>query len=1356
MLLGRLATVAVWVGAILAVALLGGDGARAQTCTSPSATSDSVPANPGIASGAVDAARTAAGGSTQYFKGCSEVVDLAGAMQPMSPAGGPAWPRTNCPHLEAGLANFETLFGYNVQAGADVTIAAGQRVLFRPCSLRGDGTLNPSVTLRRIRIQSGGALIFDDADITLHIEEIIVDAGGELIMGSESCRLYSNVQIMYHGSRATSELTNDNYAAGTSKGLQSKGAVDMHGKQFQPTWSRLSRPAAAGQTIVFIQDAVNWEVGQTIMLTTTVFEDCSVQWQSYCPNGPHQNEEKIIAAIELNRGTNEYAVELTTALQYNHYAGHEYQAEVVLLSRNLYMWGQATGDDFGMHQMVAGSQARGRWSGVQVENGGQLNVEARYPFHFHLLDAANSQQSYAKDCSVTSSNFRCFVVHQSNAMLLESNTAYNIKGMCYYLEDGVEEDVNLMYNFGGHVHPIFKPADGGYGQGGEQFNQQNGLLLPADTSASAFYIPNAYNTFVGNAASGGWSGFAFPNTPLPIGLAQGQDLGDRNPEKRPTKEFRGNSAHSAGFYWRGHGSCFYTGARHTYNTGSAIMQYDSGRHARSTVDGTTGQTAWMVFQDVKAFLCRKGVAHWGNQIELINFEIHDSESVAAMVFGEATLYNGLITGNSGNSDGVAQLGSVWGFQFYDTWVKIILDRVTFRGFSAQDRVIRFMDHSDQFLPQGINAVRGIKYENCDPAVLVALRRCGPQCGDADEFATTMSSKIYSIWDYDGSMVGSYPAASGKTGTPQILGSNRAWWNLGSQCAYNSDWQMYYCDWTTERQIVYTKVEIPNVMNGCDSGYGTCSGQNARYTVGTMSQWGQKSSRFVTLSPWSGVAGHGNIGWHWHPYADTPDTGVEFNGGPSRFVIKDHQISRGNFIVLSVRYPADTTFQVVLNGWGTVTDQPVPQKSLAEVTQATEVLSDQSTFVCGQWNQLCTSYGSGNAVGPAWHFDGTHLYIRVVQPHCYSGSERENCQNSYFYQFNDTKIWDIRNGVDYEITASSGASSTTVDGIQFFQTGECKAMDGGVVQTGCTSGTPNAFSEVVGSSRGPVTPMYASSKPVCTAPSSSSGTSGTSAGTTTTSGTGTTGTTGAVCVPTITACPTNATPAWCGNLDDGCGNAIPCGACQGPFDQCTNNRCVCQGQTCLQAGFECGLSDNGCNVGQLLDCSTCNGTDVCSSDQKCNPAGQTPVLTCSGEGFNCGQLQTTYQPSGAPVTFQCGQCTGQNTCVNNVCSCTPLTAAQACRPNQCTQEFDGCGGVINCGSCPIDAPCQIASGECTSFGCASPGETLVGGSCICDKPGYVLESQTGECVDESTSVSVGALTRMSAGLVALVFAFMLLC
>lgn len=87
------------------------------------------------------------------------------------------------------------------------------------------------------------------------------------------------------------------------------------------------------------------------------------------------------------------------------------------------------------------------------------------------------------------------------------------------------------------VNVIGRPAIGSP-QEGEVFWQTPEITNPADASASGFYITNSYNRFVGNAASGGWSGYAFVNLPLPIGMHTNRIM---DPSARPTLEFDGNT-----------------------------------------------------------------------------------------------------------------------------------------------------------------------------------------------------------------------------------------------------------------------------------------------------------------------------------------------------------------------------------------------------------------------------------------------------------------------------------------------------------------------------------------------------------------------------------------------------------------------------------------------------------------------------------------------------------------------------------------------------------------------------------------------------------------------------------------------
>jgi hypothetical protein len=144
----------------------------------------------------------------------------------------------------------------------------------------------------------------------------------------------------------------------------------------------------------------------------------------------------------------------------------------------------------------------------------------------------------------------------------------------------------------------------------------NSAALADDVGASPFYITNAYVKLIGNAASGGWSGFSFPNLPGAVGLHQ-YAAPYFCPMNRPLLLFQGtllsegcsnlflylvsfflrsfgfcsilsplfsspsgNSAHSTGF-WQEHAAGVYLGGNlhhdangnYVYTTGRDISRY---------------------------------------------------------------------------------------------------------------------------------------------------------------------------------------------------------------------------------------------------------------------------------------------------------------------------------------------------------------------------------------------------------------------------------------------------------------------------------------------------------------------------------------------------------------------------------------------------------------------------------------------------------------------------------------------------------------------------------------------------------------------------------------------------------------
>jgi hypothetical protein len=124
---------------------------------------------------------------------------------------------------------------------------------------------------------------------------------------------------------------------------------------------------------------------------------------------------------------------------------------------------------------------------------------------------------------------------------------------------------------------------------------------------------------------------------------------------------------------------------------------------------------------------------------------------------------------------------------------------------------------------------------------------------------------------------------------------------------------------------------------------------------------------------------------------------------------------------------------------------------------------------------------------------------------------------------------------------------------------------------------------------------------------------------------------------------------------------------------------------------CGTAATGC--GGDVSCGTCPSGQVCSVSTGagtcfvCQP--QTAAQACGGN--TCGSA-----PDGCGGTVSCGTCAAPDTCSGagggpGTCQCVPKTFSEVCvtppdRPFACGSGSDGCGGTVNCGTCPAGSPC----------------------------------------------------------------------
>jgi hypothetical protein len=75
------------------------------------------------------------------------------------------------------------------------------------------------------------------------------------------------------------------------------------------------------------------------------------------------------------------------------------------------------------------------------------------------------------------------------------------------------------------------------------------------------------------------------------------------------------------------------------------------------------------------------------------------------------------------------------------------------------------------------------------------------------------------------------------------------------------------------------------------------------------------------------------------------------------------------------------------------------------------------------------------------------------------------------------------------------------------------------------------------------------------------------------------------------------------------------------------------------------------------------------------------LNCYNDSATCGTID-----DGCGGTVNCGTCPKGEVCTNNNCysvNCKPST----CGPNSCGCSGDGCGGTVCCGGCPVGSYCN---------------------------------------------------------------------
>nr|XP_014351910.1 PREDICTED: fibrocystin-L [Latimeria chalumnae] len=430
------------------------------------------------------------------------------------------------------------------EKGMLVVISKGQTIL-----------LDQSTPVLKMLLIQGGKLVFDEADIELQAENILITDGGVLQIGTESSPFQHKAIITLHGHLRSPELP----VYGAKTLAVREGILDLHGFPVSVIWTHLAQTAEAGSSQLVLQQPVEWKIGNEIVIASTGHR-----------HSQRENEKKKIASVSVDGRT----LTLTEPLMYTHLGisvtlpdgtKFEGRAEIGLLTRNILVrgsdniewsdeieacpkgfdtgefatqacfqgkFGEEIGSDqFGGCIMFHAQRpsellAIGRIEYVEIFHAGQAFRLGRYPIHWHMMGDMHFK-SYVKGCAIHQTYNRAVTIHNTHHLLVENNVIYDIMGGAFFIEDGIEHGNVLQYNLA-------------------VFVRQSTSLLNDDVTPAAFWVTNPNNTVRHNAAAGGTHfGFWYRMHDHPDGASYDPQVCQKHV---PLGEFFNNTVHSQGWF----------------------------------------------------------------------------------------------------------------------------------------------------------------------------------------------------------------------------------------------------------------------------------------------------------------------------------------------------------------------------------------------------------------------------------------------------------------------------------------------------------------------------------------------------------------------------------------------------------------------------------------------------------------------------------------------------------------------------------------------------------------------------------------------------------------------------------------
>eukprot|EP00928_Gymnodinium_smaydae_P008245 TRINITY_DN12998_c0_g1_i1.p1 TRINITY_DN12998_c0_g1~~TRINITY_DN12998_c0_g1_i1.p1 ORF type:complete len:1098 (-),score=241.77 TRINITY_DN12998_c0_g1_i1:194-3487(-) len=289
------------------------------------------------------------------------------------------------------------------------------------------------------------------------------------------------------------------------------GTLDIHGAPRLKVWTRLARTAKAGDTVIVLQDIVDYKPGEELLVcaTDTSHKHFSGNGLFGAPPVDFHNERVYIKEVAADMKT----ITLTEPLEWTHISTHfnrpdgEYidlSAEVALLSRNVKIQGDEQSYEYswGGHTQVAFGGIY-RLENAEFYRMGQQGEMSRYPIHFHVSQQWG-RHCYAKHNSIHNCFQRAVAIHGTDYTQVINNVGFEIVGHMFFIETGMEKFNLLENNLGVGAIPLLSG------------------MLESDQEPAGFWTAAPNNVWRDNVAVTGSDGWYFQLPKHPI--SQNMDI----------------------------------------------------------------------------------------------------------------------------------------------------------------------------------------------------------------------------------------------------------------------------------------------------------------------------------------------------------------------------------------------------------------------------------------------------------------------------------------------------------------------------------------------------------------------------------------------------------------------------------------------------------------------------------------------------------------------------------------------------------------------------------------------------------------------------------------------------------------